>query len=179
MRAYHNLPEATAEVLDPQRWLHTGDIGHVDDQGFLFITDRKKDLIKTSGGKFVAPQAIEGKLKAICPYVSQVVVHGDNRNFCVALITLEEQSVRAWAEQRGVRAASFAELTAHERVRGLVQGCVDELNRGLASYESIRKFAILPEDLSIESGELTPSLKVKRKVVADKYKHHLDAHYTG
>ena len=99
MRGYHNLPDATRETLDADGWLHTGDIGEVDADGFLRITDRKKDLIKTSGGKYVAPQALEGKLKALCPYISQVLVHGNNRNFCSALVTLDEESTRKWVDR--------------------------------------------------------------------------------
>jgi long-chain acyl-CoA synthetase len=179
MRGYHNLPEATAEALDRDGWLHTGDIGQIEDGGFLRITDRKKDLIKTSGGKYVAPQAIEGKLKVVCPWVSQVVVHGDSRNFCSALVTLDEEAIRLWASQHGKNGASVAELSRDPQVVALVQAGVDELNAGLASYETIKKFAILPEELTQESGELTASLKVKRKVVEQRHKAVLDAFYSG
>ncbi len=179
MRGYHNLPDATREALDSGGWLHTGDIGHVEDGGFLRITDRKKDLIKTSGGKYVAPQAIEGKLKVICPWVSQVVVHGDNRNFCSLLVTIDEEAARKWAAEHGKPGASYLELTKDPGILALVQAGVDELNRTLASYESIKKFAILPVDFTQENGELTASLKVKRKAVEQKYKAILDAFYAG
>jgi long-chain acyl-CoA synthetase len=177
MRGYHNLPEETAEALDAEGWMHTGDIGEVDADGFLRITDRKKDLIKTSGGKYIAPQGLEGKLKAICPYLSQVVVHGNNRNFCVALITLDEESTRKWATDNGVAGASFAEITKSPKLRELLQGYVSQLNSTLASYETIKDFAILPVDFTIDAGEITPSLKVKRKTVETKYKAVLDAFY--
>jgi len=179
MRGYHNLPEATRETLRPDGWLRTGDQGELLPGGFLRITGRKKDLIKTSGGKYVAPQALEGKLKASCPYVSQVVVHGNNRNFCTALVTIEKDTTLAWAAENGVEAAGYQELAAHPRVRALIQGFVDRLNATLPSYATIKKFAILPSDLSQEAGELTPSLKVKRQAVEQKYKSFLDGLYDG
>jgi len=175
MRGYHNLPEATAEALDG-RWLRTGDIGEVDPDGFLKITDRKKDLIKTSGGKYVAPQLIEGSLKALCPYVGQVVVHGDNRNYCSALVTLDPDSIKAWASSHGI-SGTDEELAKHPEVHALVKGYIDQVNATLPSYATLKKFAILPKDLTVDSGELTTSLKVKRKVVEAKYKPVLDALY--
>jgi long-chain acyl-CoA synthetase len=175
MRGYHNLPEATAEALDG-RWLRTGDIGEIDAEGFLKITDRKKDLIKTSGGKYVAPQMIEGLLKANCPYISQVVVHGDNRNYVTALVTLDEEAVKGWAKFHGVD-GSTAELAERAEVKALVKSALDPINATLPSYATVKKFAILPADLTIEGGELTTSLKVKRKVVESKYKSVLDGLY--
>ena len=177
MRGYHGLPEQTAEVLKPDGWLCTGDIGEIDERGFLRITDRKKDLIKTSGGKYVAPQHIEGRFKSLCPLVGQIVVHGDQRNYCTALITLDEEAISAWAISNGLAGVSYSELTRHQVVRSLIQGYIDQLNEKLASYESIKRFAILPRDLTIEDGELTPSLKVRRKIVEKKYKDILDALY--
>jgi long-chain acyl-CoA synthetase len=177
MRGYRNRPETTAETLDSAGWFRTGDIGIVDDDGFLTITDRKKDLIKTSGGKYVAPQLLEGRLKTLSPYISQVVVHGDKRNFCTALITIDPESIASWAEDNDIK-ATYDELIKHEQVLEMVQKAVDELNSGLARYETIKKFAILPEDLTVESGYLTPSLKVKRKKVEEEYKDILDGFYT-
>jgi long-chain acyl-CoA synthetase len=177
MRGYHKLPDATRECLAPDGWLATGDIGFVDQDGFLKITDRKKDLIKTSGGKYVAPQALESKFKALCPYVSQVVVHGNNRNFCSALVTLDEESLRKWAKDHGVGEGAMARLVEDPRVRQMVQGYVDQLNASLASYETVKKFAILPVDFTVESGDLTASLKVKRKAVEQKYRTVLDGFY--
>lgn len=176
MRGYHNLPQATADVLDEDGWLHTGDIGEVDQDGFLRITDRKKDLIKTSGGKYVAPQLIEGRLKALCPYISQVLVHGDRRNYCTALVALDEPSITQWARDNGIE-GGYDQLTRHQRVEFLVQRALDELNAQLASYESIKKFAILSQDLTEEAGELTPNQKVKRKVVEKRYAETLDGLY--
>jgi long-chain acyl-CoA synthetase len=177
MRGYHKLPDATRECLSPEGWLATGDIGFVDQDGFLKITDRKKDLIKTSGGKYVAPQALESKFKALCPYVSQVVVHGNNRNFCSALITLDEESLRKWAKDNGLGELPMAKLAEEPRVRQMVQGYIDQLNATLASYETVKKFAVLPADLTVETGDLTASLKVKRKSVEQKFKHLLDGFY--
>jgi long-chain acyl-CoA synthetase len=179
MRGYHNLPDATREALRSDGWLHTGDLGELLPGGFLRITGRKKDLIKTSGGKYVAPQALEGKLKASCPYVSQIVVHGNNRNFCTALVTVEKDTTFAWAAEKGVTAAGYEQLASHPLVRALIQGFVDELNATLPSYATIKRFAILASDLSQEAGDLTPSLKVKRQAVEQKYKSILDGLYEG
>jgi long-chain acyl-CoA synthetase len=178
MHGYHNLPEATAEALTTDGWLRTGDIGEVDARGFLRITDRKKDLIKTSGGKYIAPQAIEGKLKATCPYISQVIVHGDKRNFVTALVTLDEEAITKWGRERGL-SRSYSELVAMPEVKQLLTPYFDEVNRTLAKYETVKQFAVLPKDLSVDEGELTPSLKVKRKVVEKKYASMLDKMYSG
>jgi long-chain acyl-CoA synthetase len=179
MQGYHNNPDATAETIDGEGWLHTGDIGELDDRGFLRITDRKKDLFKTSGGKYVAPSIIESTFKGLCPYASQLVVHGADRNFVSALITLDPDAMAGWAAQHGMEGRPYAEVVSSEACRAMVQGYVDELNAGLNRWETIKKFTILESDLSVERGELTPSLKLKRKVVADKYKDLLDAHYAG
>ncbi len=179
MRGYHNLPDATAESLSSDGWLHTGDIGELDAKGILRITDRKKDLIKTSGGKYIAPQSIEGKLKANCPYISQVIVHGDRRNFCTALVTLDEESVMKWAKESGMGAKSYAEVASSAEAKALLEPYFTQVNHGLAKYETIKQFAILPRDLSIDEGELTPSLKVKRKAVEKRYSELLDKMYEG
>jgi long-chain acyl-CoA synthetase len=176
MRGYHNLPEQTAEVLTPDGWLHTGDIGEIED-GFVRITDRKKDLIKTSGGKYVAPQLIEGQFKAVCPYAAQLVVHGDSRNFVSALVTLDPEAIEEWAAENGLAGRSYEEIVTSEAAHAMVQGCVDELNSRLNRWETIKKFAILPRDLTVESGELTPSLKLKRRVVEQRYAEVLDGMY--
>ena len=179
MHGYHNLPEATAEALTADGWLRTGDIGEIDPKGFLRITDRKKDLIKTSGGKYIAPQAIEGKLKATCPYISQVIVHGDKRNFVTALVTLDEEAVMKWARDKGLSGKSYNDITAHPQTRALLEPYFAQVNKTLAKYETVKQFAILPKDLSVDDGELTPSLKVKRKVVEKKYAGMLDRMYEG
>jgi long-chain acyl-CoA synthetase len=176
MRRYHGLPEATREALDPEGWLHTGDVGLLED-GFLRITDRKKDLFKTSSGKYIAPSALEGKLKLASPLISQVLVHGNNRNFVSALIALDPEALKPWAEANGLAGRGYRELVTSPEVFAQVERDVSELNRQLASYEAIKRFAILPEDLTVESGDLTPSLKVKRQVVEHKYRHLLDSIY--
>jgi long-chain acyl-CoA synthetase len=178
MQGYHNLPDATSEALTSDGWLRTGDIGEIDRRGFLRITDRKKDLIKTSGGKYIAPQAIEGKLKATCPYVSQVIVHGDKRNFVTALVTVDEEAITKWGRERGIT-KPYGELVKLPEVRQLLTPYFDQVNKTLAKYETVKQFAILPKDLSVDEGELTPSLKVKRKVVEKKYAAMLDKMYEG
>ena len=176
MSGYHNQPAQTAEVIDSDGWFHTGDIGHFEDE-FLFITDRKKDLFKTSGGKYVAPQVIEGRFKTICPYASQFVVHGNKRNFVSALVTLDPDAIVAWATSNGLAGRPYAEIVTSDAARAMVQGYVDELNAGLNRWETIKKFTILDRDLTIESGEMTPSLKLKRKYVETQYADLLDKMY--
>ncbi|MBA3279863.1 MAG: long-chain fatty acid--CoA ligase [Geodermatophilaceae bacterium] len=178
MDGYHNLDEATAETLDSEGWLHTGDIAEMDSDGFTKITDRKKDLFKTSGGKYVAPSQIESQFKAMCPYVGQVVVHGNQRNFVVALVTLDPEAISGWASsQSGLGSASYDEIVASDQARSMVDGYVTELNAKLNRWETVKKFLILDHDLSVESGEMTPSLKVKRKVVEDNHRAQLDELY--
>ncbi len=179
MQGYHNLPEATAEALTPDGWLRTGDIGEIDEQGFLRITDRKKDLIKTSGGKYIAPQHIEGKLKAACPFISQVIVHGDKRNFVTALVTLDEENTMKWAKEHGHDGKRYGDVVQLPEVKALLAPYFDQVNKELAKYETVKQFQVLPRDLSIDEGELTPSLKVKRKVVEKKYASLLDKMYDG
>ncbi|MGZ4490993.1 MAG: AMP-dependent synthetase/ligase [Nocardioidaceae bacterium] len=176
MEGYHNLPEQTAEALT-DGWLHTGDIGEIDADGFLRITDRKKDLFKTSGGKYIAPSAIESQFKAICPYASQFLVHGSERNFCVALITLDPDAMTGWAEENGMAGASYAEVVGSPQVKEMVGGYVDQLNARLNRWETIKKWVVLDHDLTVESGALTPSRKVKRKVVETNHKDQIEAMY--
>lgn len=178
MREYYNRPAETQEVLSKDGWLATGDIGELDADGLLRITDRKKDLIKTSGGKYVAPQAIEADFKMRCPYVSQSIVHGNNRNFCSMLVALDKDAILGWAKEQGV-AGDYTQVVKDPRTRALVKGYIQELNKGLPSYASIKNFAVLEKDLTLEDGDLTPSLKLKRKAVEKKYKDLLDAFYAG
>jgi len=178
MAGYHNLPEDYAESVDADGWLHTGDVGNLDERGFLRITDRKKDLFKTSNGKYVAPSAIETIFKGVCPYASQLIVHGDGRSFVSALITLDPDAMVGWAAENDMVDRSYAEIVTSTLAREMVQGYVDELNAKLNLWETIKKFVILPQDLSVENGDLTPSMKLKRKVVADKYKAELDSLYS-
>ena len=177
MDGYHHMDEETAKAFTADGWLATGDIGEIDDDGFVRITDRKKDLFKTSGGKYVAPSSIEGRFKAVCPLASQMVVHGDQRNFCTALITLDPDAVTEWAGRHGMSGASYQDVVTSEEMRSEIERYVAKLNEQLNRWEQIKKFVVLDHDLSIESGELTPSLKVKRRVVEDHYRDRLDALY--
>ncbi|MEO7124815.1 MAG: long-chain fatty acid--CoA ligase [Nakamurella sp.] len=176
MRGYHNNATVTEGVLSAEGWLQTGDIGELVD-GYLKVTDRKKDLIKTSGGKYVAPQKIETVFKAVCPYASQILVHGDGRKFCSALITLDPEAIGDWAKSHGMEGVSFEELAISPAVRALMTGYIDELNTKLEHWETIKKFIVLPRDLSVEEGELTPSMKMRRRAVEAQYKKELDAFY--
>jgi long-chain acyl-CoA synthetase len=176
MRGYHNLPEATAEALN-DGWFATGDIGELDEQGYLRITDRKKDLIKTSGGKYVAPQKVEGVVKATCPYISQVLVHGDGRKYATALITLDPEAIEGWAKEKELSYASAEELAGSKEVRDLIEGFIDRANQQLDRWETIKKFEILHSELSVDEGEVTPSLKIRRRTVEKKYADVLNSMY--
>ena len=177
MRGYHGLPEVTAETIDAAGWLHSGDIGELDPDGLLRITDRKKDLIKTSGGKYVAPQPIEIAFPVLCPLASQFVVHGDGRNYCTALVTLDPEALALWATTHGVAETDPAVLSRHPDVHALVAAAVKELNSTLSRWETIKDFRILEHDLTVEAGELTPSLKLKRRAVEQRYRDVLDSMY--
>ncbi|PUA80411.1 AMP-dependent synthetase/ligase [Nocardioides currus] len=177
MGGYHNLPEETTRTLTSDGWLHTGDKGSLDADGYLTITGRIKELFKTSGGKYIAPPAIEAKFKAICPYASQFMVFGNERNYVIALVTLDPDAMVGWAAENGMEGASYTEVVQSDAVKSMVQGYVDELNNKLNRWETIKKWELLDHDLTIESGELTPSMKVKRSVVEDNYKDKIDALY--
>ncbi|MEV7198967.1 AMP-dependent synthetase/ligase [Streptomyces griseoluteus] len=179
MEGYHQQPEKTAEVLESDGWFHTGDIGELSADGYLRITDRKKDLIKTSGGKYVAPAEVEGQFKAVCPYVSNILVHGADRNYCTALIALDEPAILQWAAENGLEGKSYAEVVAAPQTVELVDGFVKQLNEGLQRWQTIKKFRLLPRDLDVEHGEITPSLKLKRPVVEREYKGLIDEMYNG
>lgn len=179
MRGYHNLPQATAEVLTVDGWLATGDIGELDPDGRLRVTDRKKDLIKTSGGKYIAPQVIEVMFKAVCPLASQMLVHGEGRNYATALITLDPDALAQWARAQALPATDYQTLTADPAVERYVRECVDELNGRLNRWETVKDFRILNHDLSVADDELTPSLKIKRKVVEARFWNMLESMYRG
>ncbi|BCM66856.1 adenylation domain [Streptomyces sp. EAS-AB2608] len=179
MEGYHKLPDKTAEVLESDGWFHTGDIGELSPDGYLRITDRKKDLIKTSGGKYVAPAEVEGQFKAVCPYVSNILVHGADRNYCTALIALDELAIQEWAKENGLEGKPYAEIVAAPQTVEMVDGYVRQLNAGLQRWQTIKKFRLLPRDLDVEHGEITPSLKLKRPVVEREYKHLIDEMYAG
>ena len=176
MREYYKMPAETAETLTADGWQHTGDLGEIDDEGFLRITGRKKDLIITAGGKNVAPAAIEG-LIATSRYISQVCVVGDRRKFLTALITVDPDNVKAYAAERGVVTSSLDDLLANPDVVELVQSVIDEKNTELASFETIKAFRLVPE-FSIENGLLTPTLKVKRNVAMERFADIIEEMYT-
>ena len=176
MDGYHNLPEETAKTLTEDGWLKTGDKGAPTPDGYLRITGRIKVLFKTSGGKYIAPPAIEAKFKAICPYASQFMVFGNERNFVVALITLDPDALPGWAAENGV-SGDYTEIVRSDACKAMVAGYVDELNKNLNRWETIKKWELLDHDLTVESGELTPSMKVKRNVVEDNYKDVISGFY--
>ena len=165
---YWKHPQHEAENFDADGWFRTGDIGHLDADGFLYITDRKKELLKTSGGKLIAPQPIENKLKANV-LVSQAALVGDRHKFASALISPNFAALEAWAKEQSLTAATRRDLVLDARVIGLYQGIVDHVNATLANYETIKRFLLVAEEWSLESGELTPSLKLKRRVILKKY----------
>ncbi|MGJ9411278.1 AMP-dependent synthetase/ligase [Aeromicrobium sp. CF4.19] len=177
MGGYHNLESESATTVTNDGWLHTGDEGHLDEDGFLFITGRKKELFKTSGGKYVAPPHIEGVFKGISSLTSQILVHGNERNFCSALITLDPDAVAEWAESNGMSGKSYSEVVSSPQIQEIIGGQVEELNQRLNRWEQIKRWAVLDHDLSIESGEITPSMKVKRAVVEANNKELLDSFY--
>jgi long-chain acyl-CoA synthetase len=179
MAGYHNRPEDTAAAFTEDGFLRTGDKGSLDADGFLTITGRIKELFKTSGGKYIAPPAIEAKFKAICPYASQFIVFGAERNYCVALVTLDPDALASWAEENGRAGTSYTDLVRSDEVVAMVTGYVDELNSQLNRWETIKKFKLLDHDLTVESGELTPSMKVKRNVVEEANKALIDSMYSG
>ncbi len=176
---YHNLPETTQESFTADGWFRTGDQGSLDSDGYLRITGRIKEMFKTSGGKYIAPPMIESKFKAVCPYASQFLVYGSERNYCVALITLDPDAVADWAEKNGMASADYTTVVRSEPMRQLVEGYVAELNSHLNRWETIKKWRLLDVDLTVESGELTPSMKVKRSVVEANYQALIDEMYAA
>jgi long-chain acyl-CoA synthetase len=175
-KGYYKKPEATAEVFLADGWFATGDIGKVDEDGFLFITDRKKDLIVTAGGMNIAPQNVENLLKGD-PFISQAMVHGDKRPYPVAIITLNPEELAKFAKDQGILNTDPAALAKHPKVVERVSRIVEARNHELQSYARIKKFAILPGDFTVENGLLTPTLKVKRRIITDKHRELLDSLY--
>jgi long-chain acyl-CoA synthetase len=176
MKGYWNNPAATREAIDANGWFHSGDIGELDGEGFLRITDRKKDIIVTAGGKNVAPQNLENLIKARSPLISQAVVHGDRRKFLSVLLTVDEENVTQWAREKGL-AGDFKALTQSKELEAELGNIIQSVNASLASYESLKKFKVLDHDFVV-GEQLTPSLKVKRKVCNDRYRDLFDAFYS-
>ena len=177
-REYYKMPEETAEALQngQHKWFHTGDIGSIDEDGYLHITDRKKDLIVTSAGKNIAPQKIENLVKTHT-LINQFVVLGDRRNYLTALVTLEREQIIRYANEHHILFSEYSELVKNPRIVTRIQRIVDAINKRLAGYETIKKFAILPNEFTIQSGELSPSLKLRRRFIHDKYSSVLDSLY--
>jgi len=165
---YWQKPEANAECFDPEGWFKTGDIGRLDEDGFLYITDRKKELLKTSGGKLVAPQPIENKLKNSL-LVAQAALVGDKHKFISALISPNFAALEEWARRNGIETKSRPELVRDPRVTSLYGELVSEVNFGLANFETLKRFRVVAEEWTQESGELTPSMKLKRRVITERY----------
>jgi long-chain acyl-CoA synthetase len=178
MAGYHHLDDATADALSDDGWLSTGDQGKLDDDGFLSITGRIKELFKLSNGKYVAPPAIEAKFATLCPYASQFMVFGEGKNFACALVTLDEDSIGGWAKDHGLSGKPYEELTKSDAVHDMIDEDIKKLNASLNRWETIKKWAVLDHDLSVDGGQLTPSLKVKRGVVAEQNKETLDGFYS-
>ena len=178
MRGYYKNDEATKESLEDDGWFHTGDIGELDSEGYLRITGRKKELIVTAGGKNVAPAVLEDRMRAH-PLISQVMVVGDAQPFIAALVAVDQEEFPRWAQEHGKEGKTVADLVDDPELQATVQAAVDDANKAVSKAEAIKAFRILPDDFTIEGGELTPTLKVKRNVVADKYGHVIDEIYSG
>jgi long-chain acyl-CoA synthetase len=175
---YHRRPEATAELLDDDGWLHTGDVGVLSDDGYLRIIDRKKELIITSGGKNISPANIEGLLKEH-PLIAQALAYGDNRPYVVALVVLDHEVAPGWAEREGTAFDGLAAFAGDPRVVEEVQRAVDAANQRLSRAEQVKRFAVVPAEWTAESEELTPTMKLKRRVIHDKYAEDIEALYAG
>lgn len=178
-RGYHNLPDLTAETIR-DGWLHTGDIGELDDDGYLRITDRKKDLLKTSGGKYVAPQKVEGALVANCPYVSQAIAIGDGRKYISALLVLDPDALKGWADNHDggkLKELDYKELTQHSEAERMLQRFVDGANDRLERWETVKRFRVLDHELTVDDGSVTPSLKIRRARVEQTYAELIDSMY--
>jgi long-chain acyl-CoA synthetase len=176
MQGYYKRPEATREAINKEGWFHTGDVGYLDNNNYLYITDRKKDLIKTSAGKFVAPQPIENALKT-SPYILNAMVVGDRRKFIVALVVPNGKTVSQRAAESGIAIASGEEVTAHPFTRTLIEAEIQRLTANLAQYETIKRFALLPGDFTFDNGALTFTMKLKRRVVEDQYRPVIESLY--
>ena len=181
MKGYYNRPDLTAEVIDSEGWFHTGDIGIWEERfgnKFLKITDRKKELFKTSGGKYVAPSPIENKMKE-SPYIEQIMIVGDSKKFVSALLVPSFLNLKDWAKDNGVEAASHPQIVDNSKIKALINAEVERLNKDFGKWEQIKKFTLLTEEWTVDAGELTPTMKVKRKVILEKYNKHVEEMYAG
>jgi long-chain acyl-CoA synthetase len=178
IRGYLNLPDKTAEAIDAEGWLHTGDVGRVDDDGYFYITDRMKDIIITAGGKNITPSEWENQLK-FSPYVTDAVVIGDRRAFLVAIVMIDQENVERYAQERDIPFSNYASLTRAPEVVELIQAEVDRVNQQFARVEQVKKFFLLDRQLTAEDEELTPTMKLKRKLVQAKYAEQIEAMYRG
>jgi long-chain acyl-CoA synthetase len=176
MMGYWNKPDATAEAVDRDGWLHTGDIGYLDSDGYLFITDRKKDIIVTSGGKNVAPQPIEGRLGAT-PYIAQAVLIGDKYPYLTALIVPNFENLEAHFSERGIKGLDRAAIAAHPETESLIGAAVKQVNKEVAVHERVRRFTVLPREFSLEEGEMTPTMKVRRRIVSERFHDQIEGMY--
>jgi long-chain acyl-CoA synthetase len=176
MKGYYKNEAATREAIDPDGWFHTGDVGHLDSDGFLAITDRKKDLIVTAGGKKIAPQPIENRLKTN-PYIAEIVLIGNRRRFPSALVVPDFEKLHQWTRAQGIKSFNKQELVRNQKLIDFMQGQVDDMTANLAQYEKIKKVCLLAKAFTLEGGELTPTLKVKRKIIESRYKDVIDELY--
>lgn len=179
---FHRLEETESVFTNEQdlssRWFKTGDIGHIDADGFLFITDRKKDLLKTSAGKYVAPQMVEGLINQ-SEFVEQSIVIGDKRKYVSALVVPDFERLRAWAKEQGIETSDKEAIISDRRVMDMMKAEVNRLTRGLADYEKVKRIVLLSREFTIDGGELTPTLKVRRKIVEGKYQEQIESMYGG
>jgi long-chain acyl-CoA synthetase len=178
MKGYFKKPEATAEAIDKDGWFHTGDVGVLDEKGFLIITDRKKDIIVTSGGKNIAPQPIENRIKTN-KFVTEIVMIGNKRSFPAALVVPNFENLEAWAKEQKIAYEDRDDLLAKPKVVEHYETVIKDLTKDLAQFERIKKVTLLGREFTLEAGELTPTLKVKRRVVEQKYKDLIDRMYEG
>ena len=176
MKGYYNKPDLTAEVFDKDGWFHTGDIGELVNGKFLKITDRKKEMFKTSGGKYIAPQVLEGKLKED-PLIEQAMVVGADQKFASALVIPSFSDLKGWCKRHGVSEASNEDLIKNEKVIEMYNNLVKKYNQSFAQWEQVKRIVLLPELWTVESGEMTPTMKVKRKVITEKNKEVIEGIY--
>jgi long-chain acyl-CoA synthetase len=175
-KGYLNQPDLSAATITEDGWIQTGDLGHLDQEGFLWITGRKKEIIITAGGKNITPANIENLLKDH-PLIDQALVHGDRRKYLTALLGLDPENLKGWAAENGIAYTSYEEILESPALRAEVQQIVDEVNQHFARYETIKCFALLPRLLEVEKGELTPTLKIRRRIIEERFKDLLDSLY--